>query len=170
MRIDTKGRVAIDAILDIAVNGGKDPVCLADIGKRQHVSVSYLEHLFKKLRQNGFVASYRGPGGGYRLKRGLATISVADVICAVDSEAFDAESAGSSGRWPAARGGATDGLWRRVDDQLRDYLRSVTLETVLAGANEPVLDKMSEAAAEVDRIPLRQQGPAASVPHMGAMA
>ena len=116
MRIDTKGRVAIDAILDIAMHGNNDPVCLADIGKRQRVSVSYLEHLFKRLRQSGFVSSYRGPGGGYRLKRSLATISVADVICAVDSEAFDAESNRSRGRWPASRGGATDGLWRRVDD------------------------------------------------------
>jgi Rrf2 family iron-sulfur cluster assembly transcriptional regulator len=146
MRIDTKGRVAIDAILDIAMHGNQDPVCLADIGKRQRVSVSYLEHLFKKLRQNGFVSSYRGPGGGYRLTRGLSSISVADVICAVDSEAFDAEANVASGRWPVSRGGPTDGLWRRVDDQLRDYLRSMTLDTVLADAKEPGVSERPAAA------------------------
>lgn len=151
MRIDTKGRVAIDAILDIAMHGNNDPVCLADIGKRQRVSVSYLEHLFKRLRQSGFVSSYRGPGGGYRLKRSLATISVADVIYAVNSEAFDAESNRSGGRWPTSRGGATDGLWRRVDDQLRDYLRAMTLDTVLAGAKEPAETEAATLSTVVER-------------------
>ena len=151
MRIDTKGRVAIDAILDIAIHGNNDPVCLADIGKRQRVSVSYLEHLFKKLRQNGFVSSYRGPGGGYRLNRGLASISVADVIRAVDSEAFEADSARSGGRWPISRGGPTEVLWQRVDDQLRDYLRSMTLDAVLADTSVPAkADRApAEALAEV---------------------
>lgn len=161
MRIDTKGRVAIDAILDIAMNGNNDPVCLADIGKRQRVSVSYLEHLFKKLRQSGFVSSYRGPGGGYRLKRSLATISVADVITAVDSDALADESIKNGGRWPVARGGVTDGLWRRVDDQLRDYLRSMTLDTVLAGADAPVrsgatASTTSTATTEVNRAPAKK--------------
>jgi Rrf2 family transcriptional regulator, iron-sulfur cluster assembly transcription factor len=154
MRIDTKGRVAVDAILDIAMHGNDDPVCLADIGKRQRVSVSYLEHLFKKLRRSGFVSSYRGPGGGYRLKRSLASISVADVIGAVDSDAFEDESAKGGGRWPASRGGVTDGLWRRVDDQLRDYLRSMTLDAVLAGAKMPSGNAeapASSAAIETDR-------------------
>lgn len=157
MRIDTKGRVAIDAILDIAMHGNDDPVCLADIGKRQRVSVSYLEHLFKKLRQNGFVSSYRGPGGGYRLSRGLATISVADVICAVDSEAFEVDAPKAGGRWPVSRGGATDGLWQRVDDQLRDYLRSLTLDAVLAGAKESAGDEAAAATADVERMTSRRE-------------
>jgi Rrf2 family transcriptional regulator, iron-sulfur cluster assembly transcription factor len=161
MRIDTKGRVAIDAILDIAMHGNDDPVCLADIGKRQRVSVSYLEHLFKKLRHSGFVSSYRGPGGGYRLKRNLASISVADVICAVDSEAFDADSTKGNGRWPVTRSGVTEGLWQRVDDQLRDYLRSMTLDTVLAGAKMPTGDTAGPSAtAEIGSATQRVAEPA----------
>ena len=126
MRITTKGRVAITAILDIATHGRSEPVPLADIGARQRVSVSYLEHLFKRLREHGFVTSFRGPGGGYRLARDLSTLSVAEVIGAVDCESFDAEDGGQTPQSP------TDALWRRMDDQLRDFLRTVTLGSVLA--------------------------------------
>jgi Rrf2 family iron-sulfur cluster assembly transcriptional regulator len=140
MRIDTKGRVAIAALLDIALHGMNEPVPLAEIGKRQGVSVSYLEHLFKRLRQNGFVASFRGPGGGYQLKRQLAAVSVADVICAVDSESFEAIPSA-----PSIVESATDVLWRKVDDELRNYLRSVTLDAVLADARK-TLELRKEAA------------------------
>jgi Rrf2 family iron-sulfur cluster assembly transcriptional regulator len=128
MKMDTKSRVAIAAILDVAVHGANKPVSLAGISERQRVSLSYLEQLFQKLRQKGFVASHRGPGGGYRLNRHLATISVADIINAVDREPFDCG--------PCSGTGVTDGLWYRVNDHLRDYLRSVTLESVLADARK----------------------------------
>jgi Rrf2 family transcriptional regulator, iron-sulfur cluster assembly transcription factor len=133
MKIDTKARSAIAAVLDIAIHEANAPVRLGDIAVRQRISVSYLEHLFKKLRQNDMIASFRGPGGGYRLNRRLVDISVADIIGAVDDTA-------SAGNWqeavqcgPCAESGVTDKLWRRIDDRLRDYLRSVTLESLLAG-------------------------------------
>lgn len=169
MRIDTKGRVAIAAMLDIAVHGMNQPVPLADIGKRQGVSVSYLEHLFKRLRQNGFVASFRGPGGGYQLNRQLATVSVADVISAVDSESFEALAPA-----PATLESATDILWCKVDDELRTYLRSVTLESVLADANK-ALELRKAAAAEAtasypERIPpWLEQRPRATTALVGAI-
>jgi Rrf2 family iron-sulfur cluster assembly transcriptional regulator len=132
MKIITQSRLAIAAILDVAVHGTNKPVSLAGISKRQRVSLSYLEQLFKKLREKEFVASRRGPGGGYRLKRHLATISVADIINAVDSETFEHSSGNGTGRRHETQAGVTDGLWCRVNDHLYDYLRSVTLESVLA--------------------------------------
>jgi Rrf2 family iron-sulfur cluster assembly transcriptional regulator len=161
MKIDTKARSAIAAILDIAVHGTDEPVRLADIGKRQCVSQSYLEHLFRRLRESGFVSSVRGPGGGYRLKRRLATISVADVIAAVDSHAFGSDPCLVNDRCTGDTANVTDRLWSDLDDHLRDYLRSMTLESVLANATETA-DPHGRAALVatipyVDRVPLRHE-------------
>ena len=127
MKMNTKSRMAISAILDVAVHGTNKPVALASVGERQDISLSYLEQLFRKLRERGFVSSTRGPGGGYRLNRRLASISVADVINAVDSESLDAchcvEGNGSACK--------SHGLWCRVNHHLHDYLSTVTLDTIL---------------------------------------
>ncbi len=153
MQIRTQSRVAIAAILDVAVHGADRPVSLADISERQGVSESYLEQLFKKLRRKGFVASYRGRGGGYRLNGDLATIFVADIIAAVDREIFDCGSGNGTGSSPGPRACVTTGLWSRVNDHLYDYLRTVTLESVLADTGKVVEARETMAvAAAVPRV------------------
>jgi Rrf2 family transcriptional regulator, iron-sulfur cluster assembly transcription factor len=136
MQIHTKSRVAISALLHMAIHGGNGPVSLASISVRQRVSQSYLEHLFHKLRRSGFVIGFRGPGGGYQLNRSLATISVVDVINAVDANAGDQDSTATL--LAAQRGEShtqvTDSLWTRVNDHLFEYLRTVSLESLLPDA------------------------------------
>jgi Rrf2 family iron-sulfur cluster assembly transcriptional regulator len=167
MKIDTKARVAIAAILDVAVHGTSQPVRLADICKRQRVSQSYLEHLFKKLRDSGVVASFHGPGGGYRLSRRLGSISVADIVGAVDSETCNGGPYGGVDRRSGTQSRVTDGLWCRVDDHLRDYLRSVTLESVLANISDAAdLRQRSAVVAAVPYVeraqPRHEDRPAAT--------
>ena len=147
MRIHTKSRVAIAAILDVAVHGTKGPVPLGATSERQNISVSYLEQLFQKLLQKGFVASYRGRGGGYQLKRELASISVADVIDAVDAETLASNPCTGTGPCHEADACISDGLWCRVNDQLQNYLRSVTLESVLADSRNAEGARASRSVA-----------------------
>ena len=97
MKMNTKSRMAIAAILDVAVNGTYKPVALAGVAERQDISLSYLEQLFRKLREQGYVLSARGPGGGYRLNRRLADISVADIVAAVDHEPLDGGACAGAG-------------------------------------------------------------------------
>src|SRR5437879_9151313 len=93
MRLTTKGRFAVTAMVDLALRQNRGPVTLAAISERQHISLSYLEQLFGKLRRATLVSSVRGPGGGYNLARGLQEISVADIVTAVD-EPLDATQCG----------------------------------------------------------------------------
>src|ERR1035437_1986598 len=93
MRLTTKGRFAVTAMVDLAMSRGKHPVSLVAISQRQKISLSYLEQLFGKLRRRELVDSVRGPGGGYRLARSSEKISVADIILAVD-ESLDATQCG----------------------------------------------------------------------------
>lgn len=148
MKINTKSRVAIAAILDVAVHGVHKPVPLTDVSERQRVSLSYLEQLFQKLRQKGYVASHRGPGGGYQINQRLATISVADIICAVDREAFGDKPAQGE---EESRSRITDELWGRVNSQLHDYLRTVSLESVLAEAGQPTTETRAETTTRAGR-------------------
>ena len=93
MRLTTKGRFAVTAMMDLALRGGAGPVTLAEISARQRISLSYLEQLFGKLRRHGLVSSVRGPGGGYRLAKPTQEVAVADIILAVD-EPIDATQCG----------------------------------------------------------------------------
>ncbi|MDD5247440.1 MAG: Rrf2 family transcriptional regulator [Rhodocyclaceae bacterium] len=130
MKLNTKSRAAIAAILDVAVHGAEKPVTLAGVGERQDISLSYLEQLFRMLREQGFVKSARGPGGGYRLNKQPSAISVADVVNAVDKKSAEC----SCRRTENCRGGVSchaHGLWCRVDEHLQEYLRTVTLESIL---------------------------------------
>lgn len=136
MKIDTKARVAIGAILDVAIHGASRPVRLADISVRQGVSQSYLEQLFKRLVHSGFLASTRGPGGGYQLSRRLALVSVADVIGAVDTAGPSQDARRATVPSPGDESVITSELWNGLDDYLHDYLRTVSLASVLAGAVE----------------------------------
>ena len=137
MRLTTKGRFAVTAMIDVAMQGTKNPVTLAGVSERQKISLSYLEQLFGKLRRCGLVASVRGPGGGYRLARGSETVSVADIIVAVD-EPIDATLCG--GRENCKEDGKrcmTHELWANLNAHIFGYLRSVTLANLVAQQQKP---------------------------------
>ena len=126
MRLTTKGRFAVTAMIDLALNGGEGPVTLAGISERQEISLSYLEQLFGKLRRHKLVESVRGPGGGYCLARPMAQISVADVVRAVD-EALDATQCGGRENCKEEERCMTHDLWTTLNFKMYEYLESVTL-------------------------------------------
>lgn len=128
MRLTTKGRYAVTAMLDLAVHSHtmKGPITLADISERQGISLSYLEQLFAKLRKTGLVASTRGPGGGYTLGRPAADIAVSDVIAAVD-EAVDATRCGGLKNCQHDLPCLTHDLWEDLNRQIRTFLSGVSL-------------------------------------------
>ncbi|HET7763557.1 MAG TPA: Fe-S cluster assembly transcriptional regulator IscR [Burkholderiales bacterium] len=131
MRLTTKGRFAVTAMLDLAMNGGKRPVTLAGISQRQSISLSYLEQLFGKLRRHTLVESVRGPGGGYTLARDLAKVSVADIITAVD-EPLDATQCGGKENCKDEQRCMTHDLWSTLNDKMYEYLDSVKLSDLVA--------------------------------------
>ena len=126
MRLTTKGRYAVTAMLDLALNAKDHPITLADISQRQGISLSYLEQLFAKLRKRGLVASARGPGGGYRLSRDANDISVAQVITAVDEKVTVTRC---EGRGDCQNGEAclTHELWCALSDQIHHFLGGISL-------------------------------------------
>ena len=130
MRLTTKGRFAVTAMLDLALQGGGRPVTLAGISRRQSISLSYLEQLFGKLRRHALVESVRGPGGGYMLARELAAISVADIIFAVD-EPLDATQCGGKENCHDDRKCITHDLWAKLNRHIFDYLGAVTLKQMV---------------------------------------
>lgn len=126
MRLTSKGRYAVTAMLDVALHSQDGPVPLADISERQGISLSYLEQLFSKLRKASLVASVRGPGGGYRLGREAFDISIGTVISAVDESVDATKCAGKGG----CQGGSrclTHTLWRDLSDRISDFLDNITL-------------------------------------------
>jgi Rrf2 family iron-sulfur cluster assembly transcriptional regulator len=126
MRLTTKGRFAVTAMADLALNGGAGPVTLAGISERQRISLSYLEQLFGKLRRHQIVDSARGPGGGYRLARPPERISVADIVRAVD-ETLDATQCGGDENCKDEARCLTHDLWANLNSRMCDYLESITL-------------------------------------------
>jgi Rrf2 family iron-sulfur cluster assembly transcriptional regulator len=141
MKVSTKGRYAVMALVDIAVNGGSlqganqggaHPVSLADVAQRQDISLSYLEQLFSRLRRAGLVRSVRGPGGGYLLARPAGTIAIAEVVQAVEEEQRPLIQAGTQagGAVISARA-LTQALWDSLGKQIRSYLAGVTLADVV---------------------------------------
>lgn len=130
MRLTTKGRYAVTAMLDLAIHYKNGPITLADISKRQGISLSYLEQLFSRLRKNGLVDSARGPGGGYRLSRNAADICVADVITAVD-EKVDAMRCDGKGNCQDNGPCLTHELWCDLSDQILNFLKGIDLEQLV---------------------------------------
>ena len=135
MRLTTKGRFAVTAMLDLALRGGKNPVTLAGISERQDISLSYLEQLFSRLRRHELVESVRGPGGGYYLARPLADLSVADIIRAVD-EPIDATQCGGKENCRDEHRCLTHDLWAGLNNHIYDYLENVTLASLVAKQDE----------------------------------
>ena len=130
MRLTTKGRFAVTAMVDLAMSKGKHPVTLAAISERQRISLSYLEQLFAKLRRRELVASVRGPGGGYRLAKDMAQISVADVILAVD-EVLDSTQCGGKENCRDEGKCITHNLWVGLNEHIFSYLGAVTLKQLV---------------------------------------
>jgi len=135
MKLSTKGRYAVMAMVDLAATSEGQPIALADIAERQEISLSYLEQLFAKLRRGGLVRSVRGPGGGYLLARTPEETRVSDVILAVD------EPIRATRCHPSVTGGCRSGkpgrclthdLWEELGNQIHLYLGSVSLQDVVA--------------------------------------
>ena len=130
MRLTTKGRYAVTAMLDLALHQNQGSINLSDISGRQGISLSYLEQLFSKLRRSGLVTSARGPGGGYTLDKSLENISVSDVINAVN-ESVDATRCGGQKNCQGDDRCLTHDLWEELSQQITNFLSSVTLSDLI---------------------------------------
>ena len=131
MKLSTKGRYAVTAMLDLALHFEQGPIALAEISNRQGISLSYLEQLFAQLRREGLVSSVRGPGGGYKLGRSPEQISVAEVISAVN-ENIDATRCGGDGDCQDGEVCLTHKLWLDLSKQIHDFLSNISLAEVVA--------------------------------------
>jgi Rrf2 family transcriptional regulator, iron-sulfur cluster assembly transcription factor len=144
MRLSTKGRYAVTAMLDLAIHDGKGPITLADISQCQGISLSYLEQLFAKLRRDGLVEGVRGPGGGYRLAKPAAEISIADIISAVD-ERVDATLCAGKENCQEGERCLTHDLWTSLSAQIYKYLAGITLAEFLARPSVRAVIERQEA-------------------------
>ena len=131
MRLTTKGRYAVTAMLDLALHRNQGPVSLSDISSRQAISLSYLEQLFSKLRRCELVSSVRGPGGGYELKRGSGEIFIAEIIDAVD-ESVDTTKCQGAGDCQGGETCLTHYLWEDLSEQIHTFLESISLADLVA--------------------------------------
>ncbi|MGB1879121.1 MAG: Fe-S cluster assembly transcription factor [Gammaproteobacteria bacterium] len=149
MRLTTRGRYAVTAMLDLALHFERGPVSLAAIAERQGISQSYLEQLFARLRRNGLVDGMRGPGGGYKLGRPGGEISVADVIDAVN-ETVDATRCGGQRNCQGEHRCLTHDLWEELSCQIREFLGNVTLENLVQSKTTHPISRRHESA-DADR-------------------
>jgi Rrf2 family iron-sulfur cluster assembly transcriptional regulator len=143
MRLTTKGRFAVTAMVDLAMRYGDGPVTLSEISDRQKISLSYLEQLFGKLRRHSLVDSVRGPGGGYCLAKNTDEVSVADIILAVD-EPIDATQCGGKENCRDEHKCLTHDLWASLNNRIFDYLQSVTLSQLVASQKPGNVAVMSD--------------------------
>jgi Rrf2 family iron-sulfur cluster assembly transcriptional regulator len=130
MRLTSKGRYAVTAMLDVALHAQRGPVPLADISERQGISLSYLEQLFSRLRKKGLVQSVRGPGGGYKLGNTVECISVGDVIVAVN-ESVDATRCGGSSGCQDGNQCLTHTLWTDLSLRIQEFLDNITIAELM---------------------------------------
>jgi len=130
VRLTTKGRYAVTAMLDLAFHSQKKPVTLTEIAARQTISLSYLEQLFARLRRAGMVKGVRGPGGGYTLCRHAKEINIADIITAVD-EQMDSTKCGGEANCQNQKACLTHDLWMGLSEQISDYLKGISLGELL---------------------------------------
>ena len=149
MRLTTKGRYAVTAMLDLALHAERGPISLADISKRQDISLSYLEQLFSRLRQSGLVSSVRGPGGGYRLARAGADICVAEIIDAVN-ESVDATSCGGNSDCSGGEQCLTHYLWTDLSRQIHGFLNGISLADLVQRAEVQEVARRQEDRGGID--------------------
>ncbi len=134
MKLTTKGRYAVTAMLDLALHYEQGAVTLADIAQRQGISLSYLEQLFARLRRYGLVDSIRGPGGGYNLAKDPDEISVAQIVVAIN-ENIDVTGCGSDNKCPDDEICLTHYLWEKLSDRIYEFLNSITLSDLVSRDN-----------------------------------
>lgn len=148
MKLTTKGRYAVTAMLDLALHDAEGPVCLSEIAARQDISLPYLEQLFTRLRRTGLVASTRGPGGGYNLGRSSEQVSVADIIRAVD-ESFDATRCGGKRDCHGGHTCLTHELWESLSSEIDRFLSDITLAQLVTSHNARIsADRASDQPLE----------------------
>ena len=156
MRLTTKGRFAVTAMIDLALRQHDGPVTLAGISERQKISLSYLEQLFGKLRRHKLVSSVRGPGGGYTLAKPMAEVSVAHIIVAVD-EPLDATQCGGRENCRDEHRCMTHDLWTNLNKRMIDYLDSVMLGDLVSQQRQK-----EEARVLHDERPMPRSKPASA--------
>lgn len=152
MRLSTKGRYAVTAMLDLAIHHGAGPVTLGEISENQAISLSYLEQLFARLKKQGLVEGLRGPGGGYRLSRDPRDISVADIITGI-GEGIDPTQCQGRENCQDGERCLTHELWQKLGNQIYDFLNAITLASFLE-------------RDEVSKIVRRQQGTTVAPPEL----
>ncbi|HEX6929171.1 MAG TPA: Fe-S cluster assembly transcription factor [Gammaproteobacteria bacterium] len=158
MKLTTKGRYAVTAMLDLAIHGTQGPVCLGDVAARQDISLAYLEQLFTRLRKQGLVESTRGPGGGYQLGRGADRISVAAVIAAVD-EPLDSTRCSGDRNCQRGERCLTHQLWEDLSRHIFGFLDGVSLAE-LASRRDVLAVAARQHECEIPvEIPLRRAAP-----------
>lgn len=155
MRLTTKGRFAVTAMLDLAMHEAKGtadakPVTLAGISERQDISLSYLEQLFSRLRRQGLVKSIRGPGGGYNLAKNYSDISVAEIISAVD-EQIDATQCGGNENCRDEGRCMTHDLWTALNTKILEYLAGVSLADMVASQHHGQKISITPRACSADK-------------------
>ena len=131
MRLTTKGRYAVTAVLDLALHQDNGPVSLAAISERQGISLSYLEQLFAKLRRNEIVSSTRGPGGGYSLKNTAEEVSISDIILAVDESCRVVDCNDNEGCHNGYQC-LTHDLWQELSNEIQTFLNGITLSEIIS--------------------------------------
>jgi len=151
MRLTTKGRYAVTAMLDLALHQEVGPISLSDISRRQGISLSYLEQLFSRLRREGLVVSTRGPGGGYTLSRPADSIAVGDVVTAVD-EKVDSTRCGGLTNCHNDERCLTHDLWSELSKQIYEFLNGITLAHLVER------NGVQEVAQRQDRVMCQQLG------------
>lgn len=150
MRMSTKGRFAVNAMIDLALRDASGPVSLAAIAGRQQISLSYLEQLFSRMRQQGLVNSTRGPGGGYTLGRATEQITVADIVGAVDDEI------GDDVKTEGAAAGTSRELWQRLNGVMREHMATIALSSLVG-------DQLARGISVELKAPRRAIAPAPAV-------
>jgi Rrf2 family transcriptional regulator, iron-sulfur cluster assembly transcription factor len=161
MRLTTKGRYAVTAMLDLAIHYKDGPITLADISKRQAISLSYLEQLFSRLRKRGLVDSARGPGGGYRLSRAADQIAIAEVITAVD-EKVDSRRCGGLGNCQDHERCLTHDLWTDLSMQIHTFLSNISLANLMERKGVMEVAKRQERMVTQPRMRVRTDGEASN--------
>ena len=161
MRLTTKGRFAVTALLDLAMQRSARPVTLAEISERQQISLSYLEQLFAKLRQRSLVDSVRGPGGGYCLAKDMAQVSIAEIILAVD-EPMDSTQCSGKENCHNDKKCMTHDLWVKLNELIFDHLGGITLKQL-------VDEQKARQTAVVQMLDMRKVMPERVIPEREGM-
>ncbi len=152
MKLTTKGRYAVTAMLDLALHYEQGAVTLSEIARRQGISLSYLEQLFARLRRNGLVDSVRGPGGGYNLAMPPANISVAKIVIAIN-ENIDATRCGGEKNCDGQERCLTHNLWEDLSQRIHEFLDGITLADLV---NKPTVQEVARRQSDRDRVTVPQ--------------